>query len=255
MQGPAIQLAEPAPDFDPNFRSKLEDLFWWRRDFRRLQTAPLPSDAAEKLIEAVCLAPSVGLSESWRFVVVASKTPRRAMRGNYERANAIALRGYEGDDARLYASLKLSGMDDAPLQLAVFTDQETDQGRRLGRETMPETLTYSTVAAVHSLWLAALAEGIGVGWVSILETDSLNETLDVPAVWHFVVYLCVGYPRDVEDRPSLKTAGCESRRAVEDFLIERLALQGPRLPRPVRPRRVHRPSDHRFDVLQSSRLR
>ena len=86
---------------------------------------------------------------------------------------------------------------------------------------MPETLTYSTVAAVHSLWLAALAEGLGVGWVSILETDSLNETLDVPAAWHFVVYLCVGYLRDVEDRPSLKTAGCESRRAVEDFLIER----------------------------------
>ena len=143
------------------------------------------------------------------------------MRENFERANANALRGYEGDDARLYASLKLSGMDDAPLQLAVFTDQETDQGRRLGRETMPETLTYSTVAAVHTLWLAARADGIGVGWVSILETDSLNETLDVPAAWRFVAYLCVGYPRDVEDCPSLETADCEFRRAVEDCLIER----------------------------------
>ncbi len=103
------------------------------------------------------------------------------MRENFELANANALRGYKGYDARLYASLKLSGMDDAPQRLAVFTDQETDQGHWLGRETMPETLTYSTVAAVHTLWLAASAERIGVGWVSILETDSLNETLDVPA--------------------------------------------------------------------------
>ena len=96
------------------------------------------------------------------------------MRENFERANANALRGYKGYDARLYASLKLRSMDDASLQLAVFTDQETDQGRWLGRETMPETLTYSTVAAVHTFWLAASAEGIGVGWVSILEADSLN---------------------------------------------------------------------------------
>ena len=96
------------------------------------------------------------------------------MRENFERANANALRGYEGDDARLHASLKLSGMDDAPLQLAVFTDQETDQGRRLGGETMPETLTYFTVAAVNTPWLAARADRIGVGWISILEPDSLN---------------------------------------------------------------------------------
>ena len=218
---PAIRLVEPAPDFDSDFRSKLEDLLRWRRDVRRFQTDPLPAGTVQRLVEAARLAPSVGLSEPWRFVVVASKPRKRAMRENFERANANALRGYEGDDARLYASLKLSGMDDAPLQLAVFTDQETDQGRRLGRETMPETLTYSTVAAVHTLWLAARADGIGVGWVSILETDSLNETLDVPAAWRFVAYLCVGYPRDVENRPSLETAGWESRRAVEDFLIER----------------------------------
>ena len=88
-------------------------------------------------------------------------------------------------------------------------------------ETMPETFTYSTVAAVHTLWLAARADGISVGWVSILETDSLNETLDVPAAWRFVAYLCVGYPRDVEDRPSLEFADWEFRRAVEDCLIER----------------------------------
>ena len=143
------------------------------------------------------------------------------MRENFERANANALRGYEGDDARLCASLKLSGMDDAPLQLAVFTDQETDQDRRLSRETMPVTFTYFTVAAVHTLWLAARADGIDVGWVSILETDSLKETLDVLAAWRFVAYLCVDYPRDVEDRPSLESAGWESRRAVEDCLIER----------------------------------
>lgn len=218
---PAIRLVDTAPEFDTNFRSKLKDLLRWRRDVRQFRADPLPPKTAERLVEAARLAPSVGLSEPWRFVIVASEERRNAIRANFERANADALRGYNGDDAQLYASLKLSGMDDAPLQLAVFTDLGTDQGRRLGRETMPETLTYSTVAAVHTLWLAARAEGIGVGWVSILETDALHETFDVPTSWHFVAYLCIGYPRDEDDRPNLESAGWEARRPAEDFLIER----------------------------------
>ena len=98
---PAIRLVEPAPDFDSDFRSKLEDLLRWRRDVRRFQTDPLPAGTVQRLVEAARLAPSVGLSEPWRFVVVASKPRKRAMRENFERANANALRGYEGDDARL----------------------------------------------------------------------------------------------------------------------------------------------------------
>ena len=102
------------PDFDTNFRSKLHDLLIWRRDVRRFRTDPLPSDTLTRLTGAARLAPSVGLSEPWRFVVVSSHARRRAMRRNFEYANKEALVGYKGERAQLYASLKLSGMDRPP---------------------------------------------------------------------------------------------------------------------------------------------
>ena len=209
------------PDFDTNFRSKLHDLLIWRRDVRRFRTDPLPSDTLTRLTDAARLAPSVGLSEPWRFVVVSSDARRRAMRGNFEHANKEALEGYKGERAQLYASLKLSGMEAAPLQIAVFADEETDQGHALGRASMPETLMYSTVTAIHTMWLVARAEGIGIGWVSILEPSEVPEILDTPAAWRFVAYLCIGFPEKESESPALEDAGWEHRRPGSDFVIER----------------------------------
>ena len=129
----------------------------WRRDVRRFQAKPLPEGAVEELLALACLAPSVGLSEPWRFLRVASTGVRGAIRSHFEQANEQALAGYRGEQAALYAKLKLSGLDCAPVQLAVFADRETQQGSGLGRRTMPETVEYSVVGAIHTLWLAARA--------------------------------------------------------------------------------------------------
>jgi 5,6-dimethylbenzimidazole synthase len=209
------------PDFDTNFRSSLHDLLLWRRDVRRFRTDGLPPETLTRLIDAARLAPSVGFSEPWRFVVVSSDARRDAMRGNFEHANKEALKGYKGERAQLYASLKLSGMEAAPLQIAVFADEETDQGHALGRASMPETLRYSTVTAIHTMWLVARAEGIGIGWVSILEPSEVPGILDTPAAWRFVAYLCIGFPEEESETPALEDARWGNRRLASDLVIER----------------------------------
>jgi 5,6-dimethylbenzimidazole synthase len=209
------------PSFDDRFRAQLAELFAWRRDVRRFRRDPLPEGALEELVGAACLAPSVGNAQPWRFVAVADPVRRAALRAEFEQCNADALAGYDGERARLYASLKLSGLDDAPLQLAAFCDAATERGHGLGRATMPEALAYSVVAAVHTLWLAARARGIGVGWVSILRADRVRELLDAPSAWSLIAYLCVGYPARESETPELERVGWQAREAAARFLVRR----------------------------------
>jgi 5,6-dimethylbenzimidazole synthase len=202
-----------SPDFSRDFRERLIELFRWRRDVRRFRRDPLPDGALDRLLETACLAPSVGLSEPWRFVVVDALSRRDAIRACFEKCNAAALRSQSDDRAALYARLKLAGLDDAPCQLAVFADRATSQGHGLGRQTMPEAIEYSATMAIHTLWLAARSEGIGLGWVSILEPETVSRLLDVPSDWTFVAYLCLGLPLEETDVPTLMREGWESRRA------------------------------------------
>src|SRR6516225_9140547 len=161
--------------FDDAFRRRLHDLFVWRRDVRRFRTDALPDGAIERLIETACLSPSVGLSQPWRFVIVEDKARRRAVIDDFKSCNADALNSYSGERAARYASLKLSGLEEAPGHLAVFAETAGDIGYGLGRATMPETIDYSVVAAICSMWLAARAEDIGLGWVSILNPVRVHE--------------------------------------------------------------------------------
>jgi 5,6-dimethylbenzimidazole synthase len=210
-----------APTFDAAFRARLRELLVWRRDVRRFRRDALPAGALERLIGLAALAPSVGLSQPWRFVVVDNPVRRRAVRDVFAACNAAARADYADEAARRYAALKLAGLDDAPVQLAVFADPATAQGHGLGRRTMPETIAYSAVAAIHTLWLAARAEGIGLGWVSILEPARIAAILDVPPAWRLVGYLCLGYPADPDDAPALERAGWEQRRVVDDTIVRR----------------------------------
>ncbi len=210
-----------APVFDADFRSRLRDLLTWRRDVRSFRREPLPEDAVPRLLEIAMLAPSVGLSQPWRFVTVEDAARRSAIRKNFEHCNAEALAAQASERAALYARLKLAGLDEAPCHLAVFADRTTAQGHGLGRHTMPEMIDYSTVAAVHTLWLAARAEGIGMGWVSILDPAEIAATLEVPAEWKFIGYFCLGYPQDEDDIPALERAAWERRRATASFLLRR----------------------------------
>lgn len=202
----------PAPErFDEPFRKALRDLLTWRRDVRRFHRDALPAGLVEELIELARLAPSVGLSEPWRFVTVDDPARRVRIRNNFQAANTEALRDYEGERAAQYAELKLAGLVEAPVHLAVFVDQGVAQGHGLGRRTMPETVEYSVVCAVHTLWLAARAYGVGVGWVSILDPIDVADILDVPQTWSLVAYLCLGYAMEDHDRPELERLEWEHR--------------------------------------------
>ncbi len=200
-----------APEFDADFRARLHELFRWRRDVRKFKRDPLPEATLERLLTVASLAPSVGLSEPWRFVIVATEGNRQSIRACFNKSNEQALRGYSGERAALYARLKLEGLSDAPCQLAVFADPTTPQGHGLGRMTMPMTIEYSAVAAVNLIWLAARAEGIGMGWVSILDPAEVKSVLDVPSEWTMIGYFCLGYPREDSDTPMLETDGWEAR--------------------------------------------
>ncbi|WP_027581697.1 5,6-dimethylbenzimidazole synthase [Bradyrhizobium sp. Ai1a-2] len=207
--------------FDESFRRQLRELFVWRRDVRRFRLDPLPDGAIERLIEIACLSPSVGLSQPWRFVIVEDKTRRQAVIEDFKSCNADALQSYSGERAAQYAALKLSGLEEAPGHLAVFAETAGNMGHGLGRATMPATVEYSVVAAICSMWLAARAEGIGFGWVSILNPASIHEILEVPESWKFIGYFCVGYPQAEFDRPELERADWEYRRASKEFSMRR----------------------------------
>ena len=209
------------PVFDRTFQKQFIDLLLWRRDVRRFRTDPIPKEDIDGLIKEACLAPSVGNCQPWRFVKVNDPDRRKAIRDSFERANQQALNDYHGERARLYASLKLQGMDQAPIQLAVFADEETEAGMGLGRKTMPAMLDYSAVAAVQLLWLAARVKGIGVGWVSILEPETVLKTLDVPSHWRLIAYLCIGYPEEDHVVPELVREGWQDRIDPAALTLER----------------------------------
>ncbi len=217
----SVETEYQPKEFDDAFRARLRELLVWRRDVRRFQSDPLPDGSLERLLELACLAPSVGLSQPWRFVIVDDPTRRAAVRRNFEICNAEALAAQSPDRAALYARLKLAGLDKAPCQLAVFADRSTSQGHGLGRHTMIEMTDYSAVTAVHTLWLAARAEGIGMGWVSILDPQIVAAALDVPPDWKFIGYFCLGRPEIDDDTPALERVGWDRRRALSSFLIRR----------------------------------
>ena len=200
--------------FSAEFQSDLTDLMRWRRDVRRFRTDPVDKALLSQCLDAFLLAPSVGLSEPWRVVQVHSETARAAALDNFQAANADALAGYSGEQAAIYSQLKLSGMQDAPVQLALCCDEATDKGAGLGAGTMPEMRRYSVVAAITQFWLVARSHGLGVGWVSILDPVRLCRDLGVDSDWSLVGYLCVGWPEEMSETPELVGAGWEDRRGT-----------------------------------------
>lgn len=185
----------------------LFEILRWRRDVRHFRPDPVAPDQLDALRRVLALAPSVGNSRPWRVIEVASPDLRAAILDNFEASNASAAEGYDGDRRARYAALKLAGLREAPVHLAVFTDLDPAEGHGLGRQTMPETLAYSTVAAIHTLWLAARALNLGVGWVSILDPDGVARLLGADPGWTLTAYLCIGHPQADDDRPELERRG------------------------------------------------
>jgi len=167
------------------------------------------------------LAPSVGYSQPWRFVFVDDVERRARIQENFQATNKHALAGYEGDRARLYASLKLAGLREAPVHLAAFVDETTTSGHGLGRQTIPESLRDSVAAAVYGFSLACRAWGLGVGWLSIVDPAAVRDILEAPREWSLVTYLCVGYPEEEHLDPELERHGWEQRLSADAVILRR----------------------------------
>lgn len=197
--------------FTDDFRTQFDLLMRLRRDVRRFRTDPVDEAVLQRCLDTFRLAPSVGLSEPWRVIRVESEAARAAALKNFQAANAESLAGYSGEKAQIYSRLKLSGMQEAPVQLAVFCDDATEKGQGLGAGTMPEARRYSVVSAITLFWLALRTHGLGLGWVSILDPDRLTQDLKVPDSWRLIGYFCVGWPEELLDTPELERVGWESR--------------------------------------------
>lgn len=197
--------------FDAAFREELARLIGWRRDVRRFHTRPLPPDAVPDLLRLAQMAPSVGNAQPWRFVRVQSPALRTALADHVDAEVARAGDAIAPDRRAAYAALKLHGLREAPEIIAVFCDEDTPSGGGLGAATMPEARAYSVVLAIHTLWLAARAMGIALGWVSIVDPAHVARLLDVPAGWRLVALLCLGWPEEESDTPELERMGWQSR--------------------------------------------
>jgi 5,6-dimethylbenzimidazole synthase len=199
-------------DFSAAERTAVYRALRERRDVRAgYLSQPIDDATLYRLLAAAHQAPSVGFMQPWRFIVVRNEGLRRAVHGIFQRANADARARYQGDRQELYSRLKLEGLLEAPQHLCVVCDDESERGHYLGRHSMPETSVYSVVCAIQNLWLAARTEGIGVGWVSILDPLAIKELLRIPTEAQLVAYLCLGYVREFSNVPDLERDGWEQR--------------------------------------------
>jgi 5,6-dimethylbenzimidazole synthase len=190
-----------------------------RRDVRsQFLPDPIAPDVLARLLQAAHHAPSVGFMQPWDFVIVDSIEVKRAVKALYDEANAQAADNYSGDRAVHYRRLKLEGITDSPINLCITCDRQRGGPHVLGRNTMLDTDLFSTCLAVQNLWLAARAEGIGVGWVSIVEPARLAETLRLPAQVYPLAYLCLGYVSEFLPKPELEMTGWRSRLPLEQLL-------------------------------------
>ena len=218
---PSPQDVTHAHAFDEAQRKAVYRAIGERRDVRRgYLPEPLPEDLLTRLLTAAHCAPSVGLMQPSRFIVIRTLEVRTRIHAAFCETNAVAGAIYAGERREQYAVLKLEGILEAPQNLCIVCDPQSEQGHGLGRQTMPETAVYSTVCAVQNLWLAARAEGVGVGWVSILSPDALRSILNIPTHVVPVAYLCLGYVDAFGDEPELERLGWEHRAPLENVVFQ-----------------------------------
>jgi len=201
-------------------RAALYRIIDGRRDVRAFRTDPVPAETLHRILLAAHHAPSVGLMQPWNFIVVDDPAVKARVKAVFVRENERARLRYGGARGALYDTLKLEGIEEAPLNVCVTCDSDRGGPDVLGRNSIVDTDLYSTCCAVQNLWLSARAEGVGVGWVSIVDNDALRAILDIPADIIPVAYLCLGYPREFLDEPELQRRGWAQRLRLEDLVFK-----------------------------------
>jgi len=191
-----------------------------RRDVRRLfLDKPVPHDVLARLLAAAHHAPSVGFMQPWNFLVIESAAVKQQVYDVFEPANEKAAAMFDAERGEQYRSLKLEGIREAPLNLCITCDRQRNGPVVLGRTSNRAMDLYSTVCAVQNLWLAARAEGLGVGWVSIFDEAELKQTLGIPDEIVPIAYLCIGYVDEFLEAPELETAGWLDRMPLESLVF------------------------------------
>jgi 5,6-dimethylbenzimidazole synthase len=192
-----------------------------RRDVRRFLSDPVPADVMRRILAMAHQAPSVGFMQPWSFILITSRALRQEIKLQFEKTNARELQKITDQERQaLYGRLKLEGILEAPLNIAVVCDRSRAGPFVLGRAPMPETDLFSTCLAIQNLWLAARAEGVGIGWVSILDKEATEKLLRLPPETCLVAYLCVGYPVEFRPRPMLEEVGWKDRLPLESLVFE-----------------------------------
>ena len=204
-------------DFSQEERQGLYRAIYARRDIRSFRDDPVPPEALARILRAAHLGPSVGFMQPWDFILVRDAEKRHGVKALFERERLAAAQFFDEPRRSQYLSLKLEGIMEAPVNLCVTCDP-TRGAEVLGRNSIPETDVYSTCCAVQNLWLAARAEGIGVGWVSILKLPQLRRMLGIPPHVLPVAYLCLGYPVEFQSEPLLQSAGWRDRLPLDDLV-------------------------------------
>lgn len=217
-------------------RAAVYQTLFTRRDVRGpFAPDPIPDAVLARLLAAAHFAPSVGFMQPWNFLLVRDPALKGQVHAAFLRANAEAAQRFDGERRDLYQRLKLEGIREAPLNLCVTCDRDRAGPVVLGRTHDPAMDVYSTACAVQNLWLAARAEGIGVGWVSILHPTALRDLLGLPDRIVPVAYLCLGYVGQFRDRPDLEAAGWRERLPLDTLIfLERWGETGGATAAPLR---------------------
>jgi 5,6-dimethylbenzimidazole synthase len=221
----AVESRSPAPVaarvFSDEERQALYDVIAHRRDVRNeFLPDPVDEDVLRRILGAAHAAPSVGLSQPWDFILLRDPARRAQVRAAFTRANEAAQAMFPPEKRSAYAALKLEGIEKAPLNICVTCDRTRGGPVVLGRTHQPETDLYSTVCAVQNLWLAARAEGVGIGWVSIFRPNDLRELRGIPDHVEIVAYLCAGYVDELHPKPELEARGWRTRLELDSVIHE-----------------------------------
>jgi 5,6-dimethylbenzimidazole synthase len=220
MKEDSDPMRDASLEFGESEKQGVYDAIYKRRDVRgQFLSDPIPDALLLKLLDAAHHTGSVGFMQPWSFIIIRSDEVKRQVKAIFEEANEAASKVFEGEKRQMYSRLKLQGIMDAPLNVCFTCDTTRHGPHVLGRHTIPETDVYSTVCALQTFWLAARAEGIGVGWVSIFEPAKLRQVLGIPSHIIPVAYLCVGYVSEFLPQPELESAEWLARLPLEDLIF------------------------------------
>ena len=192
-----------------------------RRDIRQFAPDPIPPEILRRILGAAHQAPSVGFMQPWNFILITSPHIRAQIKALFEEVNAGEAHSVPGNERQgLYRSLKLEGLLESPMNIAVTCDRRRGKPFVLGRKPMPDTDIYSTCLAIQNMWLAARAEGLGIGWVSILDYAQVERILRLPGGVRLIAYLCIGFPREFRPRPMLEEVGWRDRMPLDGLIFK-----------------------------------